>query len=327
MKHEKSDSGLWHDAYNFAYIQKMQKADAKNAVDTHCLFLTTDHALTTFQREDHEVREGPPVAIAPSQLLQMFAFSKADSGYEETFIKFFASSSLGISFKYSNDDIQEILSRIGHYNGVTADIAERILARELVNSRYSTASTDEEKEEIIYNSVSDELLIELDLTMEQVAFLESKKNQLDEDCKVALDLLDENDAQFKSEKLRLQAEADEARQQRNAEATARQQAETESHNTKKYSDAQEKLYVNEKMESWKRKHYFLFAIGALLSGAVVILSLFLWQYLKDSGCLSLLGVLAITVPLAATGGKVFSIKATSEARQDILNIYHMKLKK
>ena len=127
--------------------------------------------------------------------------------------------------------------------------------------------------------------------------------------------------------MRLQAEADEARQQRNAEATARQQAETESHNTKKYSDAQEKLYVNEKMKSWKRKHYFLFAIGALLSGAVVILSLFLWQYLKDSGCLSLLGVLAITVPLAATGGKVFSIKATSEARQDILNIYHMKLKK
>lgn len=326
-EHEKSDSGLWHDAYNFAYIQKMQKADAKNAVDTHCLFLTTDHALTTFQREDHEVKEGPPVVIAPSQLLQMFAFSKADSGYEETFIKFFASSSLGISFKYSNDDIQEILSRIGHYNGVTTDIAERILARELVNSRYLTASTDEEKEEIIYNSVSDELLIELDLTREQVAFLESKKNQLDEDCKVALDLLDENDAQFKSEKLRLQAEADEARQQRDAEATARQQAETESHNTKKYSDAQEELYVNEKMKAWKRKHYFLFAIGVLLSGAVVILSLFLWQHLKDSGCLSLLGALAITVPLAATGGKVFFIKATSEARQDILNIYHTKLKR
>lgn len=253
--------------------------------------------------------------------------SVSDSGYEETFIKFFASSSLGISFKYSNDDIQEILSRIGHYNGVTTDIAERILARELVNSRYLTASTDEEKEEIIYNSVSDELLIELDLTREQVAFLESKKNQLDEDCKVALDLLDENDAQFKSEKLRLQAEADEARQQRDAEATARQQAETESHNTKKYSDAQEELYVNEKMKAWKRKHYFLFAIGVLLSGAVVILSLFLWQHLKDSGCLSLLGALAITVPLAATGGKVFSIKATSEARQDILNIYHTKLKR
>lgn len=326
-EYEKSDSGLWHDAYNFAYVQKMQKANAKNAVDTHCLFLTTDHALTTFQREDPEVKEGPPIVIAPSQLLQMFAFSKADSGYEETFIKFFASSSLGSSFKYSNDDIQEILCRIGHYNGVTTDIAERILARELVNSRYSAASTDEEKEEIIYNSVSDELLIELDLTREQVALLESKKNQLNEDCKVALDLLDENDAQFKSEKLRLQAEADKARQQCDAETAARQQAETERQNTKKYSDAQEELYVDEKINAWKIKHYFLFAMGALLSGTIVILSLFLWRHLKDSGCLSLLGALAISVPLAATGGKVFSIKATSEARQDILNIYHTKLKK
>ena len=169
--------------------------------------------------------------------------------------------------------------------------------------------------------------LELNLTREQVALLESKKNQLDEDCKVALDLLDENDAQFKNEKQRLEAEADEARQQRDAEKTARQQAETESYNTKQYSNAQEDLYVNEKIRTWKIKHYLLFAIGLILSGAVVILSLFLWHHLKDSGCLSLLGALAITVPLAMTGGKVLSDKAISEARQDILDVYHMKLKK
>lgn len=150
---------------------------------------------------------------------------------------------------------------------------------------------------------------------------------VDEDCKVALDLLSENDAQFKSEKLRLQSEADEARQQRDAEATARQQAETEYQNTKNYSNAQEELYVNEKMKAWKRKYYFLFSIGVFFSGAIVILSLLLWRHFQDSGCLSLLGVLAITVPLTATGGKVFSIKVTSEVRQDILNIYHKKLKK
>ena len=99
----------------------------------------------------------------------MFAFTRADSGYEETFIKFFASSSLGISFRYTNDDIQEILSRIGHYIEI---------ARELVSSRYSAASTDEEKEEIIYNSISDELLSQLNLTREQVATLQSEKEQL-----------------------------------------------------------------------------------------------------------------------------------------------------
>ncbi len=186
--HEKSDFGLWHDAYNYSYVQKMQKADAKSAIDTRCLFLTTDQALTSFQREDHDARNCPPVVIAPSQLLQMFAFSTADSGYEETFIKFFASSSLGASFKYNNDDIQEILSRIGHYSGVSPEIAERILSRELVNSRYFDA-TDEEREEIIYNSISDELLSELNLTKEEVVILKAQNTQLDEDCKVALDLI------------------------------------------------------------------------------------------------------------------------------------------
>lgn len=156
----------------------MQKADARNAIDTQCLFLTTDHALTAFQREDHDAKEKPPVVITPSQLLQMFAFSKADSGYEETFIKFFASSSVGVSFEYNNNDIQEILSRIGHYNGVSPEVAERILARQIVQSRYTSATDDEEKEEIIYKTVSEELLKELDLTKEQVAALELEKNIL-----------------------------------------------------------------------------------------------------------------------------------------------------
>lgn len=325
--HEKSDASLWHDAYNFAYVQKMQKADAKNAIDTRCLFLTTDQALTSFQREDHDVKECPPVAIAPSQLLQMFAFSKADNGYEETFIKFFASSSLGVSFKYSNDDIQEILSRIGHYQGINTEIAERILARELINSRYQDSSTDTEKEEIIYNSISEELLVELDLTKEQVAALESEKDQLNEDCKAAVDLLNENDERFSIEKMRLQAEAAEANRQRDIEVVARQQAEESSHAAKEYSDAQEKLYVNEKLEHWKKTHHIIFWIGAVLSGLIIILSVSLWLFLKDSGCLSLLGALALPAIILPIGGKVFSGSAKAKARQDILNDYHQKLKK
>ena len=324
--HEKSDSGLWHDAYNFAYVQKMQKADAKNAIDTQCLFLTTDHALTTFQREDHEAREFPPVVIAPSQLLQMFAFSKADSGYEETFIKFFASSSLGISFQYSNDDIQEILSRIGHYNGITPEIAEKILTRELVSSRYSTASSDEEKEEIIYNSVSDELLSELDLTRDQVATLESENKQLDDDRKAVLDLLLENDEQFKNEKLRLQAETEEARQQRDAEIRARKQAETDKVNVKKYSAAQETLYINEMMRRWKRRHYLGFGIGVVFSIAIIVASIYLCFHFKDSGYLGLLSALALPILPLTFGCKVFSTNAKAKARQDYIDVYREKLK-
>ena len=323
--HEKSDFGLWHDAYNFAYVQKMQKADAKNAIDTRCLFLTTDQALTSFQREDHEVKSAAPVVVAPSQLLQMFAFSTADSGYEETFIKFFASSSLGVTFKYDNDDIQEILSRIGHYSGVSVEIAERILARELVSNKYF-AATDEEREEIIYNSISDELLLELDLTKEQLTVLESQKTKLDEDCKVALELLTENEEQFAIERLRLQTEASEAERQRGIEEAARKQAEEDSKTAREYSAAQEELYADEKMDHWIKVRRRVFWIGIVFTVVVTGLSIFLWLHLKDSGCLSLLGALAIPLFIIPIGAGAYSPKVKSEQRQHILDEYRKKLK-
>ena len=324
--HEKSDAVLWHDAYNFAYVQKMQKVDAKNAIDTRCLFLTTDQALTSFQREDHEVKEAAPVVIAPSQLLQMFAFSTADSDYEETFIKFFASSSLGTTFKYDNDDIQEVLSRIGHYDGVSSVIAERILSRELINSRY-LAATDEEREEIIYNSVSDELLRELDLTREQVTRLESKNTKLDKDREATLELLTKNDEQFEIERLRLQAEATELERRRSIEEAARKQAEEDSKNTREYSAAQEILYVGVKTDHWIKLHRILFWLGMFLTMAVVGLSLFFWIHFKDSGCLSLLGALAITVPIISVGSKGFSSEKETRKRQAILEEYRKRLQR
>ena len=324
--HEKGDFGLWHDAYNFAYVQKMQKADARNAIDTQCLFLTTDHALTAFQREDYDAKEKPPVVITPSQLLQMFAFSKADSGYEETFIKFFASSSVGVSFEYNNNDIQEILSRIGHYNGVSSEVAERILARQIVQSRYISTTDDEEKEEIIYKTVSEELLKELDLTKEQVAALELEKNHLNDDRKAALDLLTENDELFESEKKKLQAEAEEARKRHAEEADARQQAEQDRQRVKKYSESQEQLYIDERMKAWKRKHWILLIIGVGLTLTVIVAALFLWKKLSDSGCLGLLGLLTVTLPITINGGKVLSVKSKSEARRELLNNYRERLK-
>ena len=325
--HDKSDYGLWHDAYNFAYIQKMQKVDAKNAVDTQCLFLTTDQSLMSFQREEYEVKNLPPIVIAPSQLLQMFAFSRVDGGYEETFIKFFASSSLGITFKYDNNDIQEILSRVSHYQGVDEKIAEKILARQLVNSRYLNASTDEEKEEIIYNSISEELLQELNLTKEQLTNLESEKTRIDSDCKAALDLLSENEEQFLKEKQKLESVVDEANRNRDEEARARLQAEELARNTLKYSDAQEELYVEEKLGNWRKNHVRMFAAGIILTAAVIVLSIFLWRYFDDSGCLSLLGLLTVTVIMMTTGGKIFSTGAKSEVEKQIREDYHSRLEK
>lgn len=288
--------------------------------------MTTDHALTAFQREDHDAKEKPPVVITPSQLLQMFAFSKADSGYEETFIKFFASSSVGVSFEYNNNDIQEILSRIGHYNGVSPEVAERILARQIVQSRYTSATDDEEKEEIIYKTVSEELLKELDLTKEQVAALELEKKHLDDDRKAAIDLLTENDELFEGEKKKLQAEAEEARKCHAEEADARQQAEQDRQRVKKYSERQEQLYIDEKMKVWKRKHWILLIIGAGLTLTVIVAALLLWKKLNDSGCLGLLGLLTVTIPITIKGGGVLSVKSKSEARQELLDNYRERLK-
>ena len=323
--HEKSDSGLWHDAYNLAYVQKMQKADAKTSIDTGCLFLTTDQALTSFQREDHELKEYPPIVIAPSQLLQLFSFSTPDSGYEETFIKFFASSSLGRTFEYSNDDIQEILSRISHYQGVSPLIAERILSRELVNSRYLTATSDEEKEEIIYNSISEELLKELDLTKAQVSALTEENTHLTDDHQAAVDLIAKNEELFSLEKLKLQAEAVKANQQLQEEADARRRAEEDIRNVTKYSESQEKMYVEEKWEKWKRNHLCMFWLSIAASFVIVLVSVCLWYRTKDTGFFGILSVLAIPIFMLPFGCKVFSAGAKAEICQKYLEDYRDKL--
>lgn len=324
--HEKSDSGLWHDAYNLAYVQKMQRADAKTSIDTGCLFLTTDQALTSFQREDHEFKEYPPVVISPSQLLQLFSFSTPNSGYEETFIKFFASSSLGRTFEYSNDDIQEILSRISHYQGVSPIIAERILSRELVNSRYLVATSDEEKEEIIYNSISEELLKELDLTKAQVTALVTEKSQLTDEKKVAVDLIEKNEALFSMERKKLQEEAAKANQERQTEANARLQAEEAMRNATQYSKAQEKLYVDEKWKKWKTIHIWMFWLAIITSVAITFVTIYLWYTTKDTGYFSALGALTIPALVFPFGCKVFSAGTKEEICQKYLDEYKEKLK-
>lgn len=327
VNYEKSDHGLWHDAYNMAYVQKLQKIDAKTAVDTGCLFLTTDQALTAFQQEAHMLKDSGPIAIVPSQLLQLFGFSTPDAGYEETFIKFFAASSLGRSFKYNNSDIQEIVSRISHYQGVSPEIAERVLSRELINSRYFAAKSDEEKEEIIYNSISEELLHELKLTKEQVASLESERFQLSEDHQAAIELLAKNEAQFTAEKIKLQVSSTEVEKKLGEETKARLAAEAETANIKSYSSIQERFYIDEKWNKWRRQHLALFWLSLIGSCVVIALSIYLWLRMDDSGCLGLLGALAVTVPLVAVGAKAFSPGTEEEIRQKYLDTYRNKLEK
>ena len=327
INHEKSEPGIWHDAYNLAYVQKLQKIDAKTAVDTGCLFLTTDQALTAFQQEAYIFKDTGPICIIPSQLLQLFGFSMPDAGYEETFIRFFAASSLGRSFKYNNSDIQEIISRISHYQGVSPEIAERVLSRELINSRYFSAKTDEEKEEIIYNSISEELLQELKITKEQVASLESERFQLSEDHQAAIELLAKNEAQFTAEKIKLQTSSADVEKKLVEETQARLAAEAETANIKNYCSNQEDFYVDGQWNKWKSLHLLLFWISLAASCVVIALAIYLWLYKNDSGCLGLLGALAVTVPLTAVGAKAFSLGTEVDIRKKYLEAYRRKLQK
>lgn len=323
--YEKGDNALWHDAYCFSYVQKMQKTDSKNAVDTGCLFLTTDQALTSFQRDDHELRDSSPVVISPSQLLQLFSFSKPNSGFEETFVKFFASSSVGVTFPYDNDDIQEILSRIAHYEGVSPDIAEKILGRELLNSRYLTASSDEEKEEIIYNDISEELLSAVDVAQRRVAQLEVENAELVDTKEKTLKTIEDNKIQFSIELSRLQAEKLSADEQSKTEKELREKAEKEVQRVQAYNNRQERFFIQSELQKWKRIHLCLFWIAFALFAIIIAISLY-FSISNNLGYLALLALLAFPIWLATYGCKGFSKEALSDARIKLTSEYREKMK-
>ncbi len=294
----KNSASLWHDAYSIAYVRKMQKADAQNAIDAGCLFLTTDQSITLLQREDPELKNSTIVALSPSQLLQMFGFTKPDCGYEETFIKFFASSSLGTSFDYDNNDIQEIISRISHYDGVNAFVAETILARELINTRYLKESSDEEKEEIVYEAISEELLRQLKTAKDQV-------EQLTEDGK--------------------KREKEYGENQRIAIEGKRQYEEELIHEKIK-NQVQEELYINTKVKEWRAKRLWAFW-GGIVASACIIITAAVFSIILDSGHWGILGLLTASVPLVGVGSRAYSVTAKNKYTQGIKEEYMNRLMK
>lgn len=334
VDNEKSEHSLWHDAYNLAYVQKMQKADGKTAIDTGCLFLSTDQALTSLQCQDHELKVLPPIVISPSQLLQIFSFSKPDSGYEETFIKFFATSSLGRSFEYDNSHIQEILSRISHYQGVNPVLAEKILSRTLLNGRYLISASDAEKEEIIYNSVSDELLNELDITKTQLATLVTENShlsdinsQLSAENQAAIDLMADNEEQFSLERMKLQARANEINERLTKEKEARTFAEEGMRDATSYGQAQERFYLHKKWRTWRCIHLWMFWGSIVLCLAIIGLSIFLSISQNETGWYGILGVLALPIVSLSFGCEVFTPGIEDNIKKKFLDDYKAELQR
>ena len=81
-----------------------------------------------------------------------------------------------------------------------------------------------------------------------------------------------------------------------------------------------------KMKVWKRKRWILLIVGAGLTLTVIVVALLLWKKLNDSGCLGLLGLLTVTLPIIIKGGGVLSVKSKTEARRELLDNYRERLK-
>ena len=135
----------------------------------------------------------------------------------------------------------------------------------------------------------------------------------------------EHEELFSLEKLKIQAEAVKANQQLQEEADARRRAEEDIRNVTKYSESQEKLYVEEKWEKWKRNHLCMFWLSIAASFVIVLVSVCLWYRTKDTGFFGILSALAIPIFMLPFGCKVFSAGAKAEICQKYLEDYRDKL--
>lgn len=312
--HEKGDFSLWHDAYNMAYVQKMQRLDAKSALDTGCLFLTTDHSLTRVQQEDHELKAMPPVSISPSQMLQIYSFSRPGMGYEETFVKFFQSSSLGRSFLYDNEEIHEILSRIAHYMAGDMAVAEKTLSKLLLESKYKNAQTENEKEEVVYKEISDELMVGYTEAKAAAEKLRKENATLGKEKSDALQQLQANMEQFSKDLRNLQQEKQAAEDNRTIEEESRKKAEHEKADlqeelaeARRHISAERDGYANKKWKKWRNRRLGMLWSGLL--GTVAVLAFTGYCVQGDPlnlPWLGLLALLAIPISMVEVGRKAYS---------------------
>lgn len=157
-KKEATSSVIWHDAYNMAYVSAQQKTSVSTAIDTGCLFMTTDQALTFLQKSDSDLKDAPAICISPSQILQVFSFCQSKDEYYDTFIQLFSSAAIGYyKSDYENQEIADIIGRLSQYQTMDDAISVKILETQLLNNNYKNAESNEEKEEIIYELLTHEL--------------------------------------------------------------------------------------------------------------------------------------------------------------------------
>lgn len=171
-EYQKSPNAINHDAECLSIIEHLQRQNAGSAIEAKTFFLSSDWSLIRLQKYDFEYKNKTDMVVLPSQLMQIFCMTSPTTDYYEAFLGLFSSSRTSFGTNaLSNEQIQEILGRVAMYKGTTPSFAERVLANQLIQTTFSKKETEEEKTELIDNS----MIIEVE-SMEEA--LETKEEAI-----------------------------------------------------------------------------------------------------------------------------------------------------
>lgn len=123
-------------------------------IDSPCWLLTTDHFLIRLQKSDIDFRNLPPLAVLPSQILNILRFvTPRDAKFDAVFLDVFSKTFIPMNNQLDNASIQQILGRIALYKGYTPSLAQAILSNQLFTEKFARSKSPEEKEELIHEAI------------------------------------------------------------------------------------------------------------------------------------------------------------------------------
>lgn len=171
---KKSENAIDHDAECLTIVEQLQRKNSSSAIEARAMFLSTDWSLVRLQRYDHEYREKTDLVALPSQLLQIFCLSTPTCDYFDAFLGLFASAhtSFGTG-QLNNIQIQEIMGRVAAYSDRPL-FAEKVLANQVIQSKFSEQETEDEKNAVIDEAIISEIE-HMEIALEAQSELLSKK--------------------------------------------------------------------------------------------------------------------------------------------------------
>lgn len=258
---EKNVYASSHDAYCLAHVRLQQDRTASNGIDSKALFLTTDQSLIQMQSSDYELKKALPLAATPSQLMQIFSFITSLGEYTETFVNFFSSSSIPQGNNHSTEQIHEILGRMSHYEYGSNEVAEEVLTKQLLSDSFWNAESDSEKEEMIYNAISEELVHAIEKAKEENKGLAGENEALNEAVRKNEATFSEYQNRFEGQDKRLkqQGQAIKAKDREIRERTQTIEGQNQKLEKIKYN------YIMKKWKTWRIKRISYVVAGVVLA--------------------------------------------------------------